>query len=53
MQHLRSDDPDVAALIEKEELRIEKTLDLIAAENHSPRSVMEALGSIFNTTWPY
>ena len=49
MHHLRSDDPEVAALIEREELRIETTLDLIAAENHSPPSIMEALGSIFNT----
>ncbi len=49
MQHLLKDDPDVAALIKKEESRIENTLDLIAAENHSPRSIMEALGSIFNT----
>lgn len=49
MQHLLKDDLEVAALVKKEELRIEGTLDLIAAENHSPRSVMEALGSIFNT----
>jgi glycine hydroxymethyltransferase len=49
MQYLLKDDPEVAALITREELRIESTLDLIAAENHSPRSVMEALGSIFNT----
>jgi glycine hydroxymethyltransferase len=49
MLHLLKDDPDVAALIKKEESRIENTLDLIAAENHSPKSIMEALGSIFNT----
>ena len=49
MQYLYKDDPEVAALIGKEEARIETTLDLIAAENHSPRSIMEALGSIFNT----
>jgi glycine hydroxymethyltransferase len=49
MQHLLKDDPEVAALVKSEEQRIEGTLDLIAAENHSPRSVMEALGSIFNT----
>lgn len=49
MLHLLKDDPDVAALIQKEESRIEDTLDLIAAENHSPRSIMEAMGSIFNT----
>lgn len=49
MQYLLQDDPEVAALVGKEELRIENTLDLIAAENHSPRSIMEVMGSIFNT----
>lgn len=49
MQHLFLDDPAIAGLIEKEELRIETTLDLIAAESHSPPSIMEALGSVFNT----
>jgi glycine hydroxymethyltransferase len=49
MQDLKKDDPQIAALIEKEKTRIEETLDLIAAENHSPRSIMEALGSILNT----
>jgi glycine hydroxymethyltransferase len=43
------DDPELVALIRNEEWRIENTLDLIAAENHAPRSIMEALGSIFNT----
>ena len=49
MQYLKKDDPQIAALINKEETRIEETLDLIAAENHSPRSIMEVLGSILNT----
>lgn len=49
MQHLSKDDPELAELIRNEESRIENTLDLIAAENHAPRSIMEALGSIFNT----
>ncbi len=49
MQDLKQNDPQIAALIEKEEIRIEETLDLIAAENHSPRSIMEVLGSILNT----
>lgn len=49
MQYLKKDDPRIAALIEKEETRIEDTLNLIAAENHSPRSIMEVLGSILNT----
>ena len=49
MIHLRVDDPAMAALLEKEQARIENTLDLIAAENHAPLSIMEALGSVFNT----
>jgi glycine hydroxymethyltransferase len=49
MRYLLEDDIEVAALIEKEESRIENTLDLIAAENHSPPCIMEALGSVFNT----
>lgn len=49
MYYLKDDDPELADLVKKEEVRLETTLDLIAAENHSPRSVMEALGSVFNT----
>lgn len=49
MAHLNKDDPEIAALVLKEESRIENTLNLIAAENHAPRSVMEVMGSIFNT----
>ncbi len=49
MQYLKKDDPRLAALVEQEATRIETTLDLIAAENHSPRSIMEVLGSILNT----
>ena len=49
MLHLKKDDPAMAALLEKEQERIEETLDLIAAENHAPPSIMEALGSVFNT----
>jgi glycine hydroxymethyltransferase len=49
MHYLSQDYPVVAELVRREETRIENTLDLIAAENHSPLSVAEALGSIFNT----
>lgn len=49
MPYLKKDDPQLAALVEKETTRIEATLNLIAAENHSPRSIMEVLGSILNT----
>ena len=49
MQYLANDDPEVAMIIQQEETRIEDTLDLIAAENHAPRSIFEAQGSIFST----
>ena len=49
MHYLSIDDPQVARLVEKEALRINNTLDLIASENHVPRSIMEAQGSIFTT----
>ena len=49
MQSLTRDDPEVAQIIKQEEARIENTLDLIAAENHAPRSILEAQGSIFST----
>jgi len=49
MLHLKIDDPAVVKLIHKEQTRIEGTLDLIAAENHAPCSIREALGSVFTT----
>ncbi len=49
MRYLPTDDPEVAQIIRQEEARIENTLDLIAAENHAPRSIFEAQGSIFST----
>jgi glycine hydroxymethyltransferase len=49
MQYLKRDDPEVARIIQQEEARMEQTLDLIAAENHAPRSILEAQGSIFST----
>jgi glycine hydroxymethyltransferase len=48
MGDLIEDDPEVARIIRDEESRVENTLDLIAAENHAPRSVLEAEGSIFS-----
>ena len=48
MPNLITDDPAVAEIIRDEESRVENTLDLIAAENHAPVSVLEAQGSIFN-----
>ncbi len=49
MKALQQDDPQIADLVRRETQRIEETLDLIAAENHAPPSIMEALGSVFNT----
>jgi glycine hydroxymethyltransferase len=38
-------DPQIAALIQKEQMRQETTLELIASENHVSAAVMEAAGS--------
>jgi glycine hydroxymethyltransferase len=48
MPYLINEDAEVARIIEAEESRVENTLDLIAAENHAPASILEAQGSIFN-----
>ncbi|MBT8369914.1 MAG: serine hydroxymethyltransferase, partial [Deltaproteobacteria bacterium] len=48
MHYLPTDDPEVDRLIRHEESRIENTLDLIAAENHAPRSILQAQGSVFS-----
>jgi glycine hydroxymethyltransferase len=49
MAALQHEDPEIAGLVRKEARRLEETLDLIAAENHSPPAIMEVLGSVFNT----
>jgi glycine hydroxymethyltransferase len=49
MKYLANDDPKLAELVNKEENRLETTLNLIAAENHSPQSILEIMGSVFNT----
>ena len=49
MKALRQADPQIASLALKELNRLETTLDLIAAENHAPPSILEALGSVFST----
>lgn len=43
--HLAGLDPDLYALIEKEQQRQETTLELIASENHVSPAIMEAVGS--------
>ena len=47
--YLQKDDPELSQLIANEENRLSDTLNLIAAENHSPQSVLEVMGSVFNT----
>jgi len=49
MQNLTIDDPQLAGLVAREEQRLQKTINLIAAENHSPLSILEINGSVFNT----
>ncbi len=49
MSHLTNDDSELALLIKQEEYRLENTLNLIAAENHSPQSILEVIGFVFNT----
>jgi len=48
MKYLLTDDPEVARITEQEEQRLEDTLDLIAAENYPPKSILEAQGSVFS-----
>jgi glycine hydroxymethyltransferase len=49
MFNLSDDDHELASLISNEEKRLETTLNLIAAENHSPLSILEVMGSVLNT----
>ena len=50
MQHaLAHDDPELAQLVDREQERLQHTINLIAAENHSPPSILEVCGSVFNT----
>ena len=48
MEWIAKDDATVASLILKEEERQQITLNMIAAENTAPYSILEALGSAFN-----
>ncbi len=41
------EDPEVNALVEREAKRLQDTIDLIAAENHPPYSILAAQGSPF------
>ncbi len=48
MTYMAETDPAVADLIQKEHLRQESTLNLIAAENTAPLAILEAAGSSFS-----
>ena len=43
------DDPDITQLVESEGARLEDTLNLIAAENHTPAPILKVLGSVLNS----
>ena len=48
MQTLLVDDPEVGMLIDQETSRLQHTINLIAAENHAPESILTAQGSVFS-----
>ena len=49
MTQINIDDPDITQLVESERARLENTLNLIAAENHAPVSILNVLGSVLNS----
>ena len=49
MTQIVIDDPDITQLVESERARLENTLNLIAAENHAPVSILKVLGSVLNS----
>ncbi len=46
MTALKKSDPEIAAIIQAEEVRQVETLEMIASENHASASVMQATGSV-------
>jgi glycine hydroxymethyltransferase len=51
LDHLRITDPEIAAVIEKEARRQSDGLELIASENYTSLSVMEAQGSVLTNKY--
>jgi len=51
MSSLQTTDPQVFALIQKEALRQQEGLELIASENYVSLAVLEALGSVFTNKY--
>jgi len=48
MHTLPVDDPEVGILIDQETSRLQNTINLIAAENHAPDSILATQGSVFS-----
>ena len=48
MSELKTSDPRIFELIQKEGQRIENTIDLVASETHMPKSILEEMGSVLN-----
>jgi glycine hydroxymethyltransferase len=51
MLHLKSTDPEIAELLDKERRRQTEGLELIASENLVSKAVLEAMGSIFTNKY--
>jgi len=51
MKPLKEVDPRIHAIIEKEALRQEEGIELIASENYASRAVMEATGSVLTNKY--
>lgn len=51
MKHLKKQDPEIQALIEKEAQRQQDGLEMIASENYTSLAVMEAQGSVLTNKY--
>lgn len=51
MSYIQKEDPDMAAVFERELNRQETRLDLIASENYASKAVMEAMGSVLTNKY--
>jgi glycine hydroxymethyltransferase len=51
MDKLHTVDPTINQLISDEQLRIDKTINLIASENYCPRAIRETVGSVFTNKY--
>ena len=51
MSYLSKTDPEIADIIEKERLRQQNGLELIASENLVSRAVLEAMGSVMTNKY--